>query len=130
MKKTLKERFFMFCLAVGIGLATAAFPAVALADLTTNGNASNGNAPAFNTAVQGESAGTLEGAAMNAMNWVGNIICPILAVGAGVSTVMQVRSGGKWMPHAATCGGLLSISAIMRLAEYWIVNTSSTGITN
>ena len=120
MKKTLKERISLFCLAVGLGIAAAAFPASALAQLQTNGTASNGNAPAFNKAVQGESAGTIEGTIENAMNWVGNVICPLAAVGAGVHTVMQLRSGGRWLPSAATGVGLLSISGIVRLAEYFI----------
>jgi hypothetical protein len=138
MKRTIKERILFFCLAVGLGVAAAAFPASVLAQsgtgssgsLSTNGNASNGNAPAFNKAVQGESAGTVEGTVENAMNWLGNVICPMLAVGAGVHTVMQLRSGGRWLPSAATGVGLLSISGIVRLAEYFIINTSSAGIAN
>jgi predicted transporter len=128
MTKRLKGRLYVFCLAAGLGIGAAAFPATVAAQLTTNGNASNGNAPAFNKAVQGESAGTVEGTVENAMNWLGNVICPLLAVGAGVHTVMQLRSGGRWLPSAATGVGLLSISGIIRLAEYFIVNTSSTGI--
>ncbi len=128
MTKRLKGRLYLFCLVAGLGVGAAVFPATVAAQLTTNGNASNGNAPAFNKAVQGESAGTVEGTVENAMNWLGNVICPLLAVGAGVHTVMQLRSGGRWLPSAATGVGLLSISGIIRLAEYFIVNTSSTGI--
>lgn len=125
MKKSLKERIVYLCLAVGLGVAAAAFPASVVAQLSTNGSASNGSLPAFNTAVQGESAGTVEGTVLNAMNWIGNVICPLLAVGAGVHTVMQLRSGGRWLPSAATGVGLLSISGIMRLAEYFIANGNS-----
>jgi hypothetical protein len=123
--RTLKTQIIYGCLAVGLGIATAAFPAIAVAQITTNGSASNGNAPAFNKAVQGESAGTVEGTIENAMNWLGNVICPLLAVGAGVHTVMQLRAGGKWLPSAATGVGLLSISGIIRMAEYFIVSGNS-----
>ncbi len=121
------------CLAVGLGIGSALLPATVVAQssgggLSTNGSASNGNTPAFNVAVQGESAGTVEGTVLNMMNWLGNVICPMLAVGAGVHTIMQLRSGGRWLPSAATGVGLLSVSGIVRLAEYFIVNGSS-GIT-
>jgi hypothetical protein len=128
MMKNLRDRLVLFCLAMVLGSAAAAFPVTAFAQLTTNGYASTGNAPAFNKAVQGESAGTVEGTVENAMNWIGNVICPLAAVGAGVNTVMQLRAGGKWLGPAATGVGLLSISGIIRLAEYFIVNTNSTGI--
>lgn len=129
--KTLKERIQFICLAIGLGIGSATLPATLFAQSgypATNGSASSGYAPAFNVAVQGESAGTVEGTVLNGMNWLGNVVCPMLAVGAGVHTVMQVRSGGKWLPSAATGVGLLSISGITRLAEYFIVNGSS-GIT-
>lgn len=132
VKRTLRvrEKFFLTCGSIVLALAAAAWPASALAQMQmqTNGSASLGSAPAFNVAVQGESAGTVEGTVENAVNWLGNVICPLLAVGAGVNTVMQLRANGKWMPSAATAVGFLSISGIIRLAEYFIVNTSSTGI--
>lgn len=125
---TRKDRIIRFCLVVGLAVAAAVAPASVVAQLQTNGNASTGSSPAFNVAVQGESAGTVEGTVENAMNWLGNVICPLLAVGAGVNTVMQLRAGGRWLPSAATGVGLLSISGITRLAEYFIANTNTTGI--
>ncbi|MDI3255164.1 MAG: hypothetical protein QJR10_10345 [Bacillota bacterium] len=115
MQHSLRERFLYFCLAAGLAVAAAVCPASVLAQA-----ASSGSAPAFNKAVQGETAGTVEGAVENAMNWVGNVICPLLSVGAGVHAVMQFRSGGRWLPSAATGIGLLSISGIIRLAEYFV----------
>ena len=38
---------------------------------------------------------------------------------------MDLRAGGKWLPSAATGVGLLSISGMIRLAEYFIVNGNS-----
>jgi predicted transporter len=119
-KHSLRERIVYFCLAIGLAVAAAGLPAIAVAQ-----TASSGTTPAFNKAVQGETSGTVEGTIENAMNWVGNVICPLLAVGAGVHTVMQLRSGGRWLPSAATGVGLLSISGIIRLAEYFITNGSS-----
>jgi hypothetical protein len=126
MKKSLKDRILYFCLAIGLGITAAALPMIAAAQTATSGQPSSGNTMAFNRAVQGENAGTVEGTVENIMNWVGNVICPFAAVGAGVHTVMQLKAGGKWMPSAATAVGLLSISGLMRLAEFFITNATGT----
>jgi hypothetical protein len=79
-----------------------------------------GTAPATGQAVQGQTAAQPEGAFLNAVNWVCNVICP---VGAGievVATVLQWRSGRSWLPSALTAGGLICVSGILRLIEYFI----------
>lgn len=125
---SLKQRILFAVLALGMFVAGAMMPAAALAQLNTNGMANNGQAPVFNTAVQGESAGTVGGTLLNSMNWLGNVICPILAAGAAVHTVIQWRSGGRWVPSAATAAGLLSISGLVRLAESFVMQ-GQTGVT-
>jgi hypothetical protein len=112
---SLLHRIKLYSLAIGLGVVMSLAPASVFAQ-------TSGNAPAFNKAVQGEQAGTVEGTVENIMNWTGNVACPLLAVGAGVHTVMQLRTGGRWLPSAATGVGLLSISGIMRLAEYFVNN--------
>ncbi len=81
-----------------------------------------GTAPATGQAVQGQTAAQPEGAFLNVVNWIGNVICPVGAGLAVVGTVIQWRSGRSWMPTAMTAGGLLAVSGITRLIEYFIQN--------
>jgi hypothetical protein len=79
-----------------------------------------GTQPATGQAVQGQTAAQPEGAFLNAVNWVCNVICPVGAGIAVVATVLQWRSGRSWLPSALTAGGLICISGILRLIEYFI----------
>lgn len=79
-----------------------------------------GTVPATGQAVQGQTAAQPEGAFLNAVNWVCNVICPVGAGIAVVATVLQWRSGRSWLPSAMTAGGLLAISGMLRLIEYFI----------
>jgi hypothetical protein len=79
-----------------------------------------GTAPATGQAVQGQTAAQPEGAFLNAVNWVCNVICPVGAGIAVVATVLQWRSGRSWLPSALTAGGLICVSGILRLIEYFI----------
>jgi hypothetical protein len=49
-----------------------------------------GQQPQFNTAVQGQTGARPEGAFLNFINWIGNVIAP---VGAGGEGMLTVRSG-------------------------------------
>ena len=81
-----------------------------------------GQSPATGQAVQGQTAAQPEGAVLNAVNWVGNVIAP---VGAALTVVMAViaysqgRGVARW---AITAAGLLVISGLTRLIEFWIQN--------
>ncbi len=81
-----------------------------------------GGQPALNRAVQGETAAQPEGAFLNLVNWVGNVIAP---VGAALCVVMAIvsythgRGVARW---AIAAGGLLAISGLTRLLEFWINN--------
>jgi hypothetical protein len=79
-----------------------------------------GSTPATGQAVQGQTASQPEGAFLNAVNWVCNVICPVGAGIAVVATVLQWRSGRSWLPSAMTAGGLICVSGILRLIEYFI----------
>jgi len=79
-----------------------------------------GGAPATNKAVQGQTAAQPEGAFLNVVNWVGNVIAP---VGAALCVVMAIinythgRGVARW---AIAAVGVLMVSGLTRLLEFWI----------
>lgn len=81
-----------------------------------------GQTPATGQAVQGQTAAQPEGAVLNLVNWVGNVIAPVgaaLAVVMAVVAYSQGRGVARW---AVTAGGLLVVSGLTRLIEFWIQN--------
>src|ERR1043166_3227039 len=84
-----------------------------------------GGQPAFDKSVQGQTAAQPEGAFLNLVNWIGNVIAP---VGAALCVVMAVvnythgRGVARW---AIAAGGLLMISGLTRLIEFWISQGSA-----
>lgn len=81
-----------------------------------------GQQPATGQAVQGQTAAQPEGAVLNAVNWVGNVIAPVgaaLAVVMAVIAYSQGRGVARW---AITAAGLLVVSGLTRLIEFWIAN--------
>ncbi len=84
-----------------------------------------GTAPQTNVAVQGQTGAQPEGAFLNFINWVGNVIAPVGAGGAVVGAIVAWLTGrgfGRWLFAA---GALLAVSGVTRLIEFWI--TSGTG---
>jgi len=79
-----------------------------------------GSQPAVNKAVQGQTAAQPEGAFLNRVNGVGNVIAP---VGSGLCVVMAIvsythgRGVARWVVAGA---GLLLVSGLTRLIEFWI----------
>ena len=81
-----------------------------------------GTAPQTNVAVQGETGSQPEGAFLNFINWVGNVIAPVGAGGAVVGAIVAWLTGrgfGRWLFAA---GALLGVSGVTRLIEFWITN--------
>ncbi len=81
-----------------------------------------GSAPASNVAVQGQTGAQPEGAFLNFINWVGNVIAPVGAGGAVLGAVVSWLTGrgfGRWLFAAAA---LLAVSGVTRLIEFWITN--------
>ena len=81
-----------------------------------------GQQPQTNVAVQGQTAAQPEGAFLNFINWIGNVIAPVGAGGAVVGAVVSWLYGrgvGRWLAAAA---GLLAVSGVTRLIEFWITN--------
>ena len=86
-----------------------------------------GKQPATGQAVQGEQASQPEGAFLNLVNWIGNVICPVGAALAIVGCVISWRQGRGFMPWALTAGGLLAVSALRDLVEFFIANGQQIG---
>ena len=87
-----------------------------------------GSQPQFNVAVQGQTGAQPEGAFLNFINWIGNVIAPIGAGGAVVAAIvswMHGRGAGRWL---AATAGLLAVSGLTRLIEFWVTNGSG-GVT-
>ena len=81
-----------------------------------------GAAPQVNVAVQGQTGAQPEGAFLNFVNWIGNVIAPVGAGGAVVGAVVSWLNGrgvGRWLAAAAA---LLAVSGVTRLIEFWITN--------
>jgi len=105
------------------GKTLFAFLAIALLTIGQFMWAQNlGSAPASNVAVQGQTGAQPEGAFLNFINWVGNVIAPVGAGGAVLGAVVSWLTGrgfGRWLFAAAA---LLAISGVTRLIEFWITN--------
>jgi hypothetical protein len=81
-----------------------------------------GQNPQFNVAVQGQTGSQPEGAFLNFINWVGNVIAPVGAGGAVLGAIIAWLTGrgfGRWLFAA---GALLAVSGVTRLIEFWITN--------
>jgi len=79
-----------------------------------------GGAPATNKAVQGQTAAQPEGAFLNLVNWIGNVIAPVGAVLCVVIAVVNYTHGRGVARWAVAAGGLLLVSGLTRLIEFWI----------
>ena len=88
-----------------------------------------GAAPQTAVAVKGETGAQPEGAFLNFINWVGNVIAPVGAGGAVLGAIVSWLTGrgfGRWLFAAAA---LLGVSGITRLIEFWIANgTGGVGV--
>lgn len=79
-----------------------------------------GGTPQVNKAVQGQTAAQPEGAFLNLVNWVGNVIAPVGAALCVVMAIISYTSGRGVARWAIAGGGLLMISGLTRLIEFWI----------
>jgi hypothetical protein len=87
-----------------------------------------GAAPQVNVAVQGQQGTQPEGTFLNLINWIGNVIAPVGAGGAAlmaIGTFAMGRGFGKWV---FTAIGLLMVSGLTRLLEFWIAQ-GTAGVT-
>src|SRR3989442_8134296 len=86
-----------------------------------------GSRPQLNVAVQGQTGAQPEGAFLNFINWVGNVISPVGAGGAIVGAIVSWLTGrgfGRWLFAAAA---LLAVSGVTRLIEFLVTNGTGGG---
>jgi len=79
-----------------------------------------GGTPQVNKAVQGQTASQPEGAFLNLVNWIGNVIAPVGAALCVVMAIISYTNGRGVARWAVAGGGLLMISGLTRLIESWI----------
>src|SRR5262245_462958 len=79
-----------------------------------------GAAPQVNVAVQGQTGAQPEGAILNLVNWIGNVIAPVGAGLALVGGLVAYLSGRGAMRYVVVAIGCLCISGATRLLEFWI----------
>jgi len=79
-----------------------------------------GAAPQTNVAVQGQTGAQPEGTWLNLINWVGNVIAPVGAGGAALAAIACFAIGRGFSRWAFTAIGLLMVSGLTRLLEFWI----------
>ena len=79
-----------------------------------------GGAPSTNKAVQRQTAAQPEGAFLNLVNWIGNVIALVGAVLCVVMAVVNYTHGQGVARWAVAAGGLLLVSGLTRLVEFWV----------
>ena len=79
-----------------------------------------GAAPQVNVAVQGQTGAQPEGAFLNLVNWIGNVIAPVGAGLALAGGLVSYVSGRGVMRYVVTAVGCLAVSGVTRLLEFWI----------
>jgi hypothetical protein len=79
-----------------------------------------GTTPQVNVAVQGEQATQPEGTFLNLINWIGNVIAPVGAGGAALMAIGSFAIGRGFARWVFTAIGLMLVSGVTRLLEYWI----------
>lgn len=79
-----------------------------------------GAAPQVNVAVQGQTGTQPEGAFLNLVNWIGNVIAPVGAGLALAGGLVSYVSGRGVMRYVVTALGCLAVSGVTRLLEFWI----------
>ena len=81
-----------------------------------------GATPQVNVAVQGQQGAQPEGTFLNLINWIGNVIAPVGAGGAALMAIGAFAIGRGFAKWVFTAIGLLMVSGITRLLEFWIAN--------
>lgn len=79
-----------------------------------------GAAPQTNVAVQGQTGAQPEGAFLNLVNWIGNVIAPVGAALAIAGGLISYIGGRGVMRYVVTALGCLAVSGVTRLLEFWI----------
>ncbi len=86
-----------------------------------------GVAPQTNVVVQGQTGSQPEGAFLNFVNWIGNVIAPVGAGMAVVAAIVSYAAGRSFVRYGVVALGLLAVSGLTRLLEFWI-NQGTGGV--
>ena len=79
-----------------------------------------GTAPQFDRAAQGQTGAQPEGAFLNIIIRVGNVIAPVGAVGAVVGGIVSYATSYAPLLWFVTAGGPLVVSGVTRMIEFFI----------
>jgi hypothetical protein len=107
------SRWRQFSCAVALALLVLAVQAGSLAQ-------NLGTTPQVNVAVQGQQGTQPEGTFLNLINWIGNVIAPVGAGGAALMAIGSFAVGRGFAKWVFTAIGLLMVSGVTRLLEFWI----------
>jgi len=88
-----------------------------------------GAAPQVNVAVQGQTGAQPEGAFLNLVNWIGNVLLPlygtiqvVMAVLHFAGVLERMNIGDAWVRNVVSAMMCFGLSGLLRLAEFWISN--------
>ncbi len=84
-----------------------------------------GTAPAFGQAVQGQQATTPEGTILNIVNWLCNVIAPIVGVGFLGTAAYHFKAGRGYGGWLASGIGMMMVSGFGRIAEGFITQAGA-----
>jgi hypothetical protein len=86
-----------------------------------------GKTAATGQAVQGQQATQVEGAVLNVVNWICNVICPVIAACCFVAAAFKYQANRPYMSSIVGGGIFLAVSAVTRLIEYFIAQGQQVG---
>ena len=93
-----------------------------------------GAAPQVNVAVQGQTGAQPEGAFLNLVNWIGNVLLPlygtiqvVMAVLHFAGVLERMNIGDAWVRNVVSAMMCFGLSGLLRLAEFWI-NNGAAGV--
>lgn len=112
IKLTPSQKSLLSFFALGLGLFYAGLPVL---------SQNLGVAPQTNVAVQGQTGAQPEGAFLNFVNWIGNVIAPVGAGVAVLGAIVNYAAGRAFMRYGVVALGLLAVSGLTRLLEFWIL---------
>lgn len=84
----------------------------------------SGTSPQLGNSVQGGSAAAPESMLKSIVNYIGNVIMPIVAGLFLVAAVVRFFTGKGWVGPAIACGLCVIIASVMRLIESYASSTS------
>jgi hypothetical protein len=112
IKLTPSQKSAVWLLMLVLLVSLAGFPAVAQ---------NLGTAPQVNVAVQGQTGAQPEGAFLNFVNWVCNVIAPVGADVAVLGGIVSYAAGHSFLRYGVVGRGLLAVSGVIRLLEFWVL---------